>query len=205
MASILSRPQWVKDHIRYIHVLNHILDLALLMYMILTLQQQYILSVLHSQYYVCWCTVHQTTGIDPQSLNIPSLASEELKSFIMEDNDLFTIQNQYHGCWCPGDTRSQGISSHGIDLVFPEYSGFNKRRVLNCFKKHICNFNLNHFEITKWYSWSKYVMHEDRNLFDKYWQYQISCRLLTWWSKETGDQQTWHRPHSPQVFSAQKK
>ena len=25
--------------------------------------------------------------------------------------------NQYHGCWCPGDDRSQGISNHDIDLV----------------------------------------------------------------------------------------
>ena len=28
---------------------------------------------------------------------------------------------KYHGCWCPGDVRSQGISSHGIDYV--EYVG----------------------------------------------------------------------------------
>ena len=25
--------------------------------------------------------------------------------------------SQYHGCWCHGDVRSQGISSHDIDLV----------------------------------------------------------------------------------------
>ena len=25
--------------------------------------------------------------------------------------------SQYHGCWCPGDVRSQGISSHDTDLV----------------------------------------------------------------------------------------
>ena len=23
--------------------------------------------------------------------------------------------SQYHGCWCPGDTSCQGISSHDID------------------------------------------------------------------------------------------
>ena len=33
-----------------------------------------------------------------------------------------------HGCWCPGDTRSQGISSNGIDLIFLEYSGFSTGR-----------------------------------------------------------------------------
>ena len=25
--------------------------------------------------------------------------------------------SQYHGCWCPGDARSQDISSHSIDSV----------------------------------------------------------------------------------------
>ena len=32
---------------------------------------------------------------------------------------MFILHSQYHGCWCPGDARSQGISSHGIDLVLP--------------------------------------------------------------------------------------
>ena len=35
----------------------------------------------------------------------------------------------YHGCWWPGDARSQDISSHDIHLVFPEYSSFCVRRV----------------------------------------------------------------------------
>ena len=29
------------------------------------------------------------------------------------------LYSQYHGCWCPGDVRSQGINSHDIDLVKP--------------------------------------------------------------------------------------
>ena len=37
-----------------------------------------------------------------------------MKTFPMEDKDLFILQNQNYGCWCPGDTRGQGISSHGI-------------------------------------------------------------------------------------------
>ena len=32
----------------------------------------------------------------------------------------FICLTQYHGCWCPGDTRSQGISSHDINLVLLE-------------------------------------------------------------------------------------
>ena len=37
--------------------------------------------------------------------------------------------SQYHVCWCPGDIRSQGISSHGFDQVWMEYSIANKQRV----------------------------------------------------------------------------
>ena len=39
--------------------------------------------------------------------------------------------SQYHGCWCPGDARSQDISSHGIDLVIQKYSTFSTSRVKN--------------------------------------------------------------------------
>ena len=38
-----------------------------------------------------------------------------------------TYGSQYHGCWWPGDGRSQTISSHGIDLVL-EYSGISTWR-----------------------------------------------------------------------------
>ena len=39
-----------------------------------------------------------------------------------QDKDLPILHNQYHGCWCPGDAMSQGISNidnHDIDLVKP--------------------------------------------------------------------------------------
>ena len=39
-----------------------------------------------------------------------------LKSFLVKGKYLFILHNQYHGCWCPGDSRSQAISSHGINL-----------------------------------------------------------------------------------------
>ena len=35
----------------------------------------------------------------------------------------------WQGCWWPGNGMSQGISNHGIDLVFSEYSSFSTRRV----------------------------------------------------------------------------
>ena len=45
-----------------------------------------------------------------------------VKSVVLEDTDPFILHIQYHGCWCPGDARSQGINSHGIDLVILESS-----------------------------------------------------------------------------------
>ena len=33
--------------------------------------------------------------------------------------------------WCPGDDRSQGISSHGIDLVLPDHSCFSTRKTMH--------------------------------------------------------------------------
>ena len=47
------------------------------------------------------------------------MAQVWLKPFLVEDKDWFIYHSQYHGCWCPGNTRSQSISSCGIDLVKP--------------------------------------------------------------------------------------
>ena len=48
----------------------------------------------------------------------------KLKSFLMEETDLPILPS-----WCPVDTWSQGISSHGIGPVIPEHSSFSTRRV----------------------------------------------------------------------------
>ena len=42
-----------------------------------------------------------------------------LKSLLKQEKDLDILYNQYHGCWCPGDVRSQSNSSHDIDLGKP--------------------------------------------------------------------------------------
>ena len=34
--------------------------------------------------------------------------------------NLFIVYSQYHGCWCPGDARGQGINSNATDLIFME-------------------------------------------------------------------------------------
>ena len=36
----------------------------------------------------------------------------------MEDKDPGILYSQYYDCKCPGDARSQGISSHDIGLVW---------------------------------------------------------------------------------------
>ena len=38
------------------------------------------------------------------------------------------VANWYHGEWCPGDTKSQGISSHSIDLVCLVFSEFKHQK-----------------------------------------------------------------------------
>ena len=42
-----------------------------------------------------------------------------------EQFNMFVLHLHCHDCWWPGDDRSQGISSHGIDLFLLEYSSFN--------------------------------------------------------------------------------
>ena len=51
-----------------------------------------------------------------------------MKSYLMEDKDLFILYCQYHDYWWPGDTRRQGVASatgSGIDLVILEENMFN--------------------------------------------------------------------------------
>ena len=73
-----------KDHKRHIPILNRIVDLASPKLMKLTLEQQYMLSVLHNQYHACCCSGDfrsqgiSRLGVDPQSWNILSPAAEEL-------------------------------------------------------------------------------------------------------------------------------
>ena len=46
----------------------------------------------------------------------------EIHPQVGHNKDLLVLHAQYHDCWWPGDTRSQVISSNGIDLVILEYS-----------------------------------------------------------------------------------
>ena len=46
-----------------------------------------------------------------------------------EDKGFHNARSQYPGCWWPGSTRNQDISSHNIDLGRPECSNPNTGRV----------------------------------------------------------------------------
>ena len=50
-----------------------------------------------------------------QSFKIPPHGKQE---------PIFIRHKQHHDSWWPGDAGSQGINSHGIELVLPKYSDF---------------------------------------------------------------------------------
>ena len=50
------------------------------------------------------------------------------KYFLIQDKHAFILHSQYHGCWWSGGSRIQGINSHGVDLVFPNYFTVITRR-----------------------------------------------------------------------------
>ena len=52
-----------------------------------------------------------------------------LKSTLVEDKTLFILYIQYHGYWWLGESQSQGISSHGVDHILPEYSSVSTKKV----------------------------------------------------------------------------
>ena len=64
------------------------------------------------------------------------------KSLLLEDRDPFIMYIHYHCCWWPGDARSQGISNHGIDLVFPGPKRETAPVGLTIKEEHLCNRNI---------------------------------------------------------------
>ena len=80
------------------------------------------------------------------------------------------LHNQYHACWCTGDARSQGISSHGIDLVFPVYTCFSTARV-NSF--HLMSYILPQ-EITNIHNTLWLIQYANKGVA---WQNQINLPL----------------------------
>ena len=87
----ITRPQWVKDYKRCNHILYHILDFVQQKKTKFTMEQyyRYMLPILYCQCHFCWCHGDLRSqgisrhGIDQISLNVPSLASEELTSSVL--------------------------------------------------------------------------------------------------------------------------
>ena len=59
----------------------------------------------------------ETQGVRASSVAMVLIYMYTIYSDLKENKHRSFIQSQYHGCWWPGDTRSQSIiSSHGTDL-----------------------------------------------------------------------------------------
>ena len=44
----------------------------------------------------------------------------QILGIVLREWDIFILQCQYHGCWCPGDARRQSFfSNHRIDIFLP--------------------------------------------------------------------------------------
>ena len=80
---------------------------------------------------------------------------------------------QYHGCWWPGDTRSQVIIIHSIDLV--GYSGWLNIRAVDDLATQ--GARSSSAMVLTWL-----VILDD----------SISRLLMTWWHKEPGHHQPWY-------------
>ena len=65
-----------------------------------------------------------------------------VESFLMENKAQFILFSQYHSCWWHGGEETQGISSHGVDLVL-EYSCLAARGV---------NVNFENWKTGHWWS-----------------------------------------------------
>ena len=61
--------------------------------------------------------------------------TQAVESFLIEDKYLPILHSQYHGCWCPGDTRSQDISTLILTLVKPGYLSPHMSRVNKSYKE----------------------------------------------------------------------
>ena len=101
---------------------------------------------------------------------------------------VYIMHNQYHGCWWSGVPRSQVISSHGIHLVIPEYSGFSTKSV-----------NSLHADLLFTLYFSSYWNIAGRWDTLSWWEYShltysISWLLMSWRRQEPGHQQPWYWP-----------
>ena len=55
--------------------------------------------------------------------------SQIFRLTLKENKDIHTSHRKYHGCWWPGNTRSQSINCHSINLVLTEYCCLSAKSV----------------------------------------------------------------------------
>ena len=78
----------------------------------------------------------------------------------MEDKDPFILHIWYHAYWWPGYSRSQGISSHGINPVHPEYSSSSTRILNPSIVKKLPDFSIHNPKNTERY-FMRFLLHEN--------------------------------------------
>ena len=94
--------------------------------------------------------------------------------------------SQDNGCWCPGDVKSHGTSSHCTDRFLQKYSSLSMRK-----------FQSFYFQYTRKYVFA-YVLLHDSSTVAQYWYKRlfIRCGLLAtsvffpyWniWGENDGD------------------
>ena len=94
----------------------------------------------------------------------------------------YFMHGQYHGCWCPGDASSQGISNHDIDHVganselrTPQSEATVAR---NCVK-HPNHSAMTHPSKMDWHQ--SYGIRHPTQQWASYGQEEFSTGLLTTW------------------------
>ena len=61
---------------------------------------------------------------------------------------LVILHCQHDGCWCPGDARIHGISSHGIDLLHKSHNASVSYPTMHHLVTEMCTYV--HISVTKW-------------------------------------------------------
>ena len=62
--------------------------------------------------------MHLKMSADWLTYRNTQMNNQRAVDILLEHRDLLvSLHGEYNDCWCPGDVRSQGISSHVIDLV----------------------------------------------------------------------------------------
>ena len=67
------------------------------------------------------CVIHHFMTYDfcDNKNSVCAVKTQMIETLIVKDQGMFISDSQYRDCWWPCDARSEGISSHTIDLIKP--------------------------------------------------------------------------------------